>query len=80
MSIRVAAVHREELLAFFQGLGLKDDFEAGGIRCFICSDVLNENNFKVASRHAGNLVFCCQRAACYLTFLGDPTELQSRDS
>ena len=66
-------VHPSEVAAFFQRIGLIEEFVEGQIQCNFCHDFLTSESFKAATRQEGKLLFVCDKPRCYTAFLDSST-------
>ncbi len=74
MKEQFRALHPADVLAFFQGLGLSEEVNAGRVRCTNCGDAISAENFRAATRHQGRLLFVCNKPGCLVAL----TEISNR--
>ena len=64
----ITAVHSEDVLQFFESLGLLQELQNGGLLCAVCGSQITVDNFRAAIRKEGGFLFCCTSQKCAKRF------------
>jgi len=61
----IEAIHKHDLRAMLQSLGLLEDFDNQKIRCQFCNDIIQENNFGAIYTEDKKIMFSCSKLECF---------------
>jgi len=56
--------YQKEIKYHLQYLGVWDDLQAGKLKCFVCKDKLNNDNFGMAFREYEKMECTCNKLDC----------------
>ena len=63
----IYAVHSSEIGDYLERLGLKDELNAGNIRCTCCQATISAENFGAVARLNNKYIFSCNNESCQLS-------------
>lgn len=66
---RIGGVLDEDVLELLERVGLAKSFQSGELRCAICGDPIDSENFQGIFVKDGKAKAICSKAACYVAAL-----------
>jgi len=61
----IEAIHKHDLRAMLQNLGLLENFDNQKIKCQFCNDTIQENNFGAIYTQDKKIMFSCSKLECF---------------
>ena len=61
----IEAIHKHDLRAMLQNLGLLGDFDAQKIKCQFCKEIMQESNFGAIYTQDKKIMFSCSKLECF---------------
>ena len=68
-TVKIKAVHDDDLKTLLEKLGILKDIEDGKIQCDFCNCTISNSNFGGIFRENGDIKPFCQKTECYLEVL-----------